>query len=102
VSRLWVEGGGWVDADTVARYLSVERDWVYSRALELGGRRLTDGPKARWRFRLEDVDRRLTCNSGRESESAETRVAEPVCRRRSRPSMGTTVELLPIRGEQAA
>ncbi len=52
--------GRWVDAATIAERLGVSRDYVYSRADELGGRRLGAGPKARLRFRIEDVDAWLT------------------------------------------
>ena len=39
-----------VDAATLAEILTVERDWVYAHARELGAVRLGDGPKARLRF----------------------------------------------------
>lgn len=45
-----------LDAAATARMLSVERDWVYEHAEELGGVRL-GGPRGRLRF-----DRRLVCD----------------------------------------
>jgi hypothetical protein len=44
-----------VDAKTVAEALGVNRDFVYDHATELGGRRLGDGPRARWRFDLNEA-----------------------------------------------
>jgi hypothetical protein len=45
-----------LDAAATARMLSVERDWVYEHAEELGGVRL-GGPQGRLRF-----DRRVVCD----------------------------------------
>jgi hypothetical protein len=45
-----------LDAAATARMLSVERDWVYEHAEELGGVRL-GGPRGRLRF-----DRRTVCD----------------------------------------
>src|SRR3954466_2074253 len=45
----------YVDAATLARILGVRRGWVYSRARELGGVRLGDGPRAPLRFDIERV-----------------------------------------------
>jgi hypothetical protein len=45
-----------LDAAATARMLSVERDWVYEHAEELGGVRL-GGPRGRLRF-----DRRAVCD----------------------------------------
>lgn len=42
-----------VDPRTVARALGVSRDWVYSHAEELGGWRLGNGDRGRWRFTLD-------------------------------------------------
>ena len=44
-----------MDVDTVARYLSVSRDFVYAHAVELGGRKLGTSPKAPWRFSLPEL-----------------------------------------------
>lgn len=47
-----------VDATAVARDLEVERDWVYSHAVDLGAIRL-GGPRGRLRFDLQVVRERL-------------------------------------------
>src|SRR4051794_23910127 len=39
-----------VDAIAIAQHLSVEPKWVREHASELGGQKLTDGPRGRWRF----------------------------------------------------
>ena len=94
-------GRGLVDARAVANYLAVDRSWVYEHADELGARRLGDGPKARLRFSLDEVDERLTpCTAGRKSSAVEPASLSRLQRRR-RPSLGTSVELLPIRGSRS-
>jgi hypothetical protein len=90
---------GLVDAAGLAEYLVVERSFVYEHAVELGVIRLGSGPRARLRFDVAEALRRLTaCQGGRESTPR-----EPASLSRSRPrrrrSMGTSVELLPIRGQ---
>lgn len=91
-----------VDVAAVAAYLSVNPAWVYAHADFLGARRLGNGPRARLRFSLAEVDERLsTCPAGRQSEapdSAPTAALQP----RQRWSMGTSGELLPIRGRNPA
>jgi hypothetical protein len=92
----------WLDAEAVARLLNVERSYVYEHATVLGARRLGDGPRARLRFRLEDVERAIPCVASRRSGEAETRAAMPIRRRRRPAGMGTGVPLLPIRGSDSA
>ncbi len=87
-----------VDAETLARFLNVERSYVYEHAVELGAVRLGDGPRARLRFDLVEAKRRLTCSIGRGSEGPASRVVEPVRRRRRSRRLGTSAPLLPIRG----
>lgn len=83
----------------LADFLGVDRDYVYAHADELGAWRLGAGPRARLRFDLEEVRRRLTaCPAGRESDAPATRTVEPKVRRRCGPGLGSGVELLPIRG----
>jgi hypothetical protein len=88
-----------VDAADLARQLSVERSWVYEHANELGAVRLGTGPKAPLRF---DPDRALaalaSCSADRRSTHAQDPVAEPNRVHRRRRSLGTSVDLLPIRG----
>lgn len=92
----------WVDAGAVARHLGVERDYVYEHAAELGARSLGRGPKARLRFRLSDVDGRLPRLPSRGSEEGESPAKGPVRARRKRRSLGTSGELLPIRGRSGS
>ena len=82
----------------VAELLQVDRGYVYEHARELGARRLGSGPKARLRFRLEDVKRATPCLADRESDHAVKRMTEPKRRRQRTPRLGTEVALLPIRG----
>ncbi len=42
-----------VDAQKVATALGVSRDTIYAHAERLGGRRIGDGTRPRWRFDLE-------------------------------------------------
>jgi hypothetical protein len=87
-----------VDASVVAAHLGVARSYVYEHAVELGARRLGDGPRARLRFSLAEVDAHLnSCSASRESASLEP-APQAVSRPRRRRRMGTSVELLPIRG----
>jgi hypothetical protein len=67
---------GWVDAKRVADYPGRDRESVYRNALRLGGRKLGDGPKAPWVFKLSLVDaaleamtKRATCSPSRGSEA---------------------------------
>jgi hypothetical protein len=88
-----------VDAKATASYLGVAVGWVYEHADELGARRLGSGPKARLRFSLVEVDSRLTvCPDGRRSSERDSLVVEPKAQRRRSSSLGSGVDLLPIRG----
>jgi hypothetical protein len=89
---------GLVTAATLADYLGVSRAWVYENALRLGAVRLGDGPKARLRFDLEHARSTLSCSAGRESESP-VPAQPPRSRARRRDATGTSVVLLPIRGQ---
>ena len=87
-----------MSAKEVADYLGVRVAYVYEHGNELGARRLGKGPKARLRFLLSEVDERLSaCTTGRRS-SAQDSAQEAASRPRRRRAMGTTSELLPIRG----
>jgi hypothetical protein len=88
----------WLSADQVADVLGVERGFVYEHAADLGGRRLGDGPRARLRFRLKDIEAALPCLSSRGPEKRVTRLSEPKHRRRRAAGSGTGTTLLPIRG----
>lgn len=92
----------WLTADEVAQLLSVDRAYVYENAAKLGGRRLGDGPKARLRFRLEDVEAALPCVASRGAEEPVTPVPKPKQGRRTTARLGTEAPLLPIRGVRGA
>lgn len=89
----------------LADWLGVERSFVYEHAHELGVLRLGSGPRARLRFDVEEVARRLrehgTCSTGRGSNEPNP-AQEAAKRRRRRGRMGTSGELLPIRGRTEA
>lgn len=91
-----------VDAATLARYLNVERSWVYEHALELGARRLGEGPKARLRFSIEEADERLSCSASRGPDEPEKGAAAPVRHYHRRRSLGTGTDLLPVKGQRMA
>lgn len=40
------------DVTRLAEHLSMSPDWIYEHAGELGGFRIGEGPRARWRFEL--------------------------------------------------
>jgi hypothetical protein len=82
----------YVDAATLARILGVRRGWVYSRARELGGVRLGDGPRAPLRFDIE----RVRAAPG-EADPGEPLPHDSRRRRRRRPHSqagGTDVSLI--------
>ncbi|MFN2629615.1 MAG: hypothetical protein ABR569_13415 [Gaiellaceae bacterium] len=91
-------GDRWLDAEGVARLLGVERSYVYEHAIELGARRLGGGPKARLRFRLEDVEAALPCLPNKGSRSRVRPAVKLGTRRRVATALGTNVPLLPIAG----
>ena len=88
-----------LSASELARHLGVTRPWVYEHAVELGARRLGDGPRARLRFDLDTalaagVRRRGWCSVGNEpSPAAESGSASPPrrTRRSKRPSQPGSV-----------
>lgn len=92
-----------VDAATVADTLGVSRDFVYAHAAELGGQRIGSGPRGRLRF---DLGRTLAAWTSRcvsrDSQAAQTSVAAGASTRRGRGRLGTSRELLPIRGYSGA
>ena len=88
-----------VDAATVAAALGLSRDSVYAKAAELGGVRVGDGPRPRWRF---DLDRALDAWTGRLEGDRSLEPSGPatraLSRRRRRAGKGSSAQLLPIRG----
>ena len=87
----------------LADWLGVERSYVYGHADELGALRLGSGPRARLRFDVEDVARRLrerdTCSTSRGSNEPDS-AQEALKRPRWRKRVGTSGDLLPIRGRR--
>jgi hypothetical protein len=88
----------WLTADEVAQLLAVDRAYVYEHKAALGARQLGDGPKARLRFRLEDVEAALPCLTGRGAQKHATPISKPTQRPRRTTRLGTGAPLLPIRG----
>jgi hypothetical protein len=94
--------GRLVTAAELAARLGVERSWVYEHQERLGVRRLGDGSRARLRFDLEEASAAAACFRGRKSDEPDHGPVEPSRRRRRSSRLGTGVELLPIRGREAA
>jgi hypothetical protein len=84
----------------LADWLHVDRAYVYEHAAELGAMRLGLGPRARLRFDLDEVRRRMSCSVGRGSVAADS-APQAASRPRRRRSLGTSGELLPIRGSSS-
>jgi hypothetical protein len=78
-----------VDAATVADALGISRDTVYARAAELGGVKIGDGARPRWRFNLD-----------RARDALQPRVDRSQTPRRRRASNART-GLLPVHGDTA-
>jgi hypothetical protein len=91
-----------VDAQTVAQALGVSRDTVYSHASELGGQRIGNGDRPRWRF---DLDRALAAWNHRSASEGSQGVESPptprVSHRRRQSGKGSGRTLLPIHGQES-
>jgi hypothetical protein len=81
-------GAGLVDATAAAAALGVSRKFIYSRAVELGGRRVAGGP---WRF---DLSLALAANTQSPAPSLVVRRPRPI----RQPLSQGSVPLLPLRG----
>lgn len=91
-----------VDARTVAQALGVSRDTVYARAEELGGQRVGDGERPRWRFDLEKaLDAWTHRSSSEESEGVLSPASTGATRRRRQQRKGSGRQLLPIHDDRA-
>ena len=87
----------------MAQLLNVGVSFVYEHADELGAIRLGSRPRARLRFRLEAVEEWLdSCAAARSPKRAESGTVRPLPQRCRGAGSGTNVELLPIRGREAA
>jgi hypothetical protein len=93
----------YVDAATLASRLGLSRDAVYAKAADLGGVKISDGPRPRWRF---DLGQALEAWSGRlaseRSLEPPTPASRAVSRRRRRGGKGSSPALLPVRGGEDA
>lgn len=88
-----------VDADAVASAIGMSPAFVREHGAELGGQRMGDGPRPRWRFDLEQARRAWAARSTGERAV----LADPASRARSSlrhaKASGNAVELLPIRDQ---
>src|SRR5215217_4763216 len=78
------------DAQAVCERFGVSADYVYAHANELGAIRLGERPKARLRFDLDEVERRLYGNGRPPTPSPKPRP------RRRRKQRSPAVELIPF------
>ena len=90
--------GRWLTPAQLADVLGVTRRFIYDHADELGARRLGAGEKAPIRFLLDEVLERTACVRDRRQEQPASRTVEPNRRPRRTRSLGTSVELLPVKG----
>jgi hypothetical protein len=56
------------DVKTVAAALGVSTDFVREHAQELGGFRITDSPRAPWRFSVDQARERFASRTGERSD----------------------------------
>lgn len=100
-----------VDAAAVAVALKCSRQTVYAHAAELGGERIGQGKRARWRFDLDAARAAMACLSSSRSQSETASVqanSKPVRRRRRRrlpnglPEPGGILAVRAARGRQPA
>lgn len=91
-----------VDPATLAQVLGVSRDCVYAHAAELGGERIGDGPRGRLRFNLDRALEAWTSRSeSKGSECLESPAVTTGSARRRQQHMGSSPDLLPIRGAES-
>ena len=95
--------GRLVDAGELARILGVSRSTIYDRAAELGAVQLGDGDRPRLRFDVEQArdawTRRVSSES---SQPADVPAPVTVRRRTKRRGSASGVQLLPVKGREAA
>jgi hypothetical protein len=89
-----------VDARAVGEAIGMTPAWVREHAAELGGRRLGDGPRPRWRFDLEQARTAGAALSLGQRSLAPDPAPQAASRRRRRVAPGAGVELLPVRGSE--
>jgi hypothetical protein len=89
----------WVTATQLARLIGRSPQWVREHAALLGAKRLGEGPRAPYLFNVpEAFDRLPSCQSNRESPRSDSPAKRSDQANRQRGAMGTTTDLLPIRG----
>lgn len=94
---------GLVDPATLAEALGVSRSTVYEHAAELGAVEVGTGSRPRLRFDAEKARAAWNRRSGSEGSQGSRSPAVSGVRSRRRPDrLGSTVRLLPIKGEEAA
>jgi hypothetical protein len=91
-----------VDAATLAAELGVERSWVYAHRAELGAIQLGSGSKPRLRFDVDTARELLARSTSKAPQAPQTPVAKGGPSRRRRHRLGSSPELLPIRGSATA
>jgi hypothetical protein len=87
-----------VDAATLAAELGVDRSWVYAHRAELGAIRLGSGSKPRLRFDVDTAPELLARSTSKEPQAPQTPMATGSPSRRRPQRLGSSPELLPIRG----
>ncbi len=92
-----------VDAETLAARLGISRSTVYDHAAELGAVEVGTGQRPRLRF---DPQMALEAWTRRSSSGESQQPLAPVSTgdrgRRRRQRLGSTVDLLPVKGQEAA
>lgn len=84
-----------VDAQTLAHELGVTRAYVYQHARALGGRRLGDSQRGRWRFDLEQAKAAHLAVAGEPEPEPPPRSSRPAAR--GRRGAGPTLDVRPYR-----
>lgn len=91
-----------VDAATLAAELGVDRSWVYTHRAELGAIRLGTGSKPRLRFDVDIARESLASSTRKEPQTPQTPVVTGGASRSRRQRLGSSADLLPIRGPATA
>jgi hypothetical protein len=67
-----------ISAGELARYLRVERPWIYKHRHLLGGQRIGNGPKAPWRFDRQTAIQALNRTAAVRDTDTGARTREPI------------------------
>jgi hypothetical protein len=89
-----------VDAGTVGRAIGMTAAYVREHAAELGGCRMGDGPRPRWRFDLDRAAAAWTSLSTSRPPLVPDSAPQARSRRRRSAQSGSGVPLLPVRGSE--